>query len=107
MCALSLRDVKWLRCIFIIVKDHGIINSITKILYPYVAKLHDTTSAKVERGICNAIDVIFKKGNIVMLNEFFGHTTYRNARGAPTNSEFIAVIADFVRLRNGHRRLAP
>ena len=80
------------------VKDSEIINSVTKQLYPTVAKMHDTTSSRVERAIRHAIEVAWDRGDVDVLNSYFGYTIH-NGRGKPTNSEFIAMIADKLRLR--------
>ncbi len=80
------------------VKDSTIINSVTKQLYPTVAKMHDTTSSRVERAIRHAIEVAWDRGDVDILNSYFGYTIH-NSRGKPTNSEFIAMIADKIRLR--------
>ena len=80
------------------VKNPDIINSVTKILYPTVAKKHQTTASRVERAIRHAIEVAWDRGNVDVLNSYFGYTIDNN-RGKPTNSEFIAMIADKLRLR--------
>lgn len=74
------------------------INAITKLLYPAIAKKHGTTSSRVERAIRHAIEVAWDRGNIEVLNSYFGYTIHTN-RGKPTNSEFIAMISDKLRLR--------
>ena len=74
------------------------INSITKLLYPTVAKMHSTTSSRVERAIRHAIEVAWDRGDVNVLDSYFGYTI-NNGRGKPTNSEFIAMIADKLRLR--------
>ena len=79
------------------VDDSNIINSVTKILYPSVAKKYQTTSSRVERAIRHAIEVAWDRGDIETLNSYFGYTI-QNSRGKPTNSEFIAMIADNLRL---------
>ena len=84
--------------IMLAVKDSEIINSVTKQLYPTVAKMHDTTSSRVERAIRHAIEVAWDRGDVDVLNSYFGYTIH-NGRGKPTNSEFIAMIADKLRLR--------
>ncbi len=84
--------------IILAVKDPEIINSITKILYPTVAKMNNTTSSRVERAIRHAIEVAWDRGDVDVLNSYFGYTIH-NLRGKPTNSEFIAMIADKIRLR--------
>ena len=80
------------------VKNDDIINSVTKILYPTVAKKHNTTSSRVERAIRHAIEVAWDRGDIDVLNSYFGFTV-QNERGKPTNSEFIAMISDKLRLK--------
>ena len=80
------------------VNDSDIINSVTKQLYPCVAKKFSTTSSRVERAIRHAIEVAWDRGDIDVLNSYFGYTIH-NERGKPTNSEFIAMIADKLRLK--------
>lgn len=80
------------------VNNADIINSVTKQLYPTVAKKYQTTSSRVERAIRHAIEVAWDRGDIDVLNSYFGYTIH-NERGKPTNSEFIAMIADKLRLR--------
>lgn len=84
--------------IILSVKNSDIINSVTKVLYPTVAKNHSTTSSRVERAIRHAIEVAWDRGDIDVLNSYFGYTI-QNDRGKPTNSEFIAMISDKLRLR--------
>ena len=84
--------------IILSVKNSEIINSVTKLLYPTVAKNHGTTSSRVERAIRHAIEVAWDRGDIDVLNSYFGYTI-QNDRGKPTNSEFIAMISDKLRLR--------
>lgn len=83
----------------IIMAVHNIetINSITKVLYPAVAKNHQTTSSRVERAIRHAIEVAWDRGDVEVLNHFFGYTV-SNTKGKPTNGEFISMIADKIRL---------
>ena len=76
-----------------------LINSITKQLYPGVAKQYGTTSSRVERAIRHAIEVAWDRGDVDVINSFFGYTV-QSSRGKPTNSEFIALVADSLRLRN-------
>ena len=83
--------------IMLSVKDNDVINSITKILYPTIAKKYQTTSSRVERAIRHAIEVAWNRGNTDTLNGLFGYTI-SNGKGTPTNSEFIALIADKIRL---------
>lgn len=84
--------------ILLAVNDSDIINSVTKQLYPSVAKKFATTSSRVERAIRHAIEVAWDRGDIDVLNSYFGYTIH-NERGKPTNSEFIAMIADKLRLK--------
>lgn len=84
--------------IMLSVKNSEIINSVTKLLYPTVAKKHKTTSSRVERAIRHAIEVAWDRGDIDVLNSYFGYTI-QNDRGKPTNSEFIAMISDKLRLK--------
>lgn len=84
--------------IMLAVKDNDIINAVTKQLYPTVAKSHNTTSSRVERAIRHAIEVAWDRGDVDILNNYFGYTIH-NSRGKPTNSEFIAMISDKLRLR--------
>ena len=83
--------------IILSVKNSEIINSVTKLLYPTVAKNHGTTSSRVERAIRHAIEVAWNRGQIESMENIFGYTVNSN-RGKPTNSEFIAMIADKLRL---------
>ena len=80
------------------VKNTELINSVTKMLYPSVAQKHKTTSSRVERAIRHAIEVAWDRGDIDVLNAYFGYTV-QNDRGKPTNSEFIAMISDKIRLQ--------
>lgn len=84
--------------IILAVEDPSVINAITKQLYPTIAKMNDTTSSRVERAIRHAIEVAWDRGDVDVLTSFFGYTIH-NSRGKPTNSEFIAMIADRIRLR--------
>ena len=77
--------------------DRNLINHVTKELYPVVAKQNDTTPTRVERAIRHAIETAWDRGDVDVLNSFFGYTIH-NQRGKPTNSEFIAMITDKVRL---------
>lgn len=79
------------------VYDMELINSVTKLLYPTVAKHFSTTEQKVERAIRNAIEVSWTRGKIDALDELFGYSC-NNGKGRPTNSEYIARIADKIRL---------
>lgn len=84
--------------IILAVKDSEVINSITKILYPTIAKRYQTTSSRVERAIRHAIEVAWNRGNTDTLNDLFGYTI-NGGKGKPTNSEFIALISDKIRLQ--------
>jgi two-component system response regulator (stage 0 sporulation protein A) len=84
--------------IMLSVKDADVINSVTKVLYPTVAKKHSTTSSRVERAIRHAIEVAWDRGDLDVINSYFGYTV-QNSRGKPTNSEFIAMISDKLRLK--------
>ena len=81
------------------VKHPEVINAITKELYPAVAQHYDTTSSRVERVVRHAIEVAWDRGDVDVLNSYFGYTIH-NGRGKPTNSEFIAMISDRLRLKN-------
>lgn len=80
------------------IENPDIINAVTKQLYPGVAKKYETTSSRVERAIRHAIEVAWDRGDVDVLNSYFGYTIH-NDRGKPTNSEFIAMIADKLRLQ--------
>ena len=95
-----IKGYQYLRTAIIMsINDSEVINSVTKILYPTVAKKYNTTSSRVERAIRHAIEVAWDRGDLDVLNSFFGYTV-QNSRGKPTNSEFIAMIADNLRLKN-------
>lgn len=84
--------------ILLAVNDPDIINSVTKQLYPSVAKRFSTTSSRVERAIRHAIEVAWDRGDVDVLTSYFGYTIH-NTKGKPTNSEFIAMISDKLRLK--------
>ncbi|MCL1880864.1 MAG: sporulation transcription factor Spo0A [Oscillospiraceae bacterium] len=92
--------------ILLSVEDPDIMNHITKKLYPMVAKQYQTTPSRVERAIRHAIEIAFDRGNIDTLNSFFGYTI-QNAKGKPTNSEFIALIADklILKFKRNHKKM--
>ncbi|MBE6691909.1 MAG: sporulation transcription factor Spo0A [Ruminococcaceae bacterium] len=95
-----IKGYQYLRtAIIMTINNTDVINSVTKILYPTVAKQYNTTSSRVERAIRHAIEVAWDRGDLDVLNSFFGYTV-QNSRGKPTNSEFIAMIADNLRLKN-------
>ena len=83
--------------IIMAVRDMDVLNAITKILYPTVAKKYQTTSSRVERAIRHAIEVAWSRGKLDTLDELFGYTV-STGKGKPTNSEFIALIADTIQL---------
>jgi two-component system response regulator (stage 0 sporulation protein A) len=88
--------------IMMAVEDMDVLNAITKILYPTVAKKHHTTSSRVERAIRHAIEVAWSRGKVDVLDELFAYTV-SYGKGKPTNSEFIALIADTIRLERKKR----
>lgn len=95
-----IKGYQYLRtAIMMTIENSDLINSVTKILYPTVAKKYQTTSSRVERAIRHAIEVAWDRGDLDTLNAYFGYTI-QNERGKPTNSEFIAMIADNLRLKN-------
>ena len=88
--------------IIMAVEDMDVLNAITKVLYPTVAKKYQTTSSRVERAIRHAIEVAWSRGKLDTLDELFGYTV-STGKGKPTNSEFIALIADTIQLEYRHR----
>ncbi len=95
-----IKGYQYLRCaILMAIDDQEVINSVTKVLYPSVAKKFSTTTSRVERAIRHAIEVAWDRGDVDTLNSYFGYTI-QNSRGKPTNSEFIAMIADNLRLKS-------
>ena len=88
--------------IVIAVQDMEVINAVTKVLYPEVARRFSTTPSRVERAVRHAIEVAWDRGDLETLQRYFGYTV-SNTKGKPTNSEFIAMIADKIRLE-GKRR---
>ncbi len=94
-----IKGYQYLReAIILAVNNMDVINAITKVLYPSVAKRFNTTPSRVERAIRHAIEVAWDRGDIEVLQRFFGYTV-SNIKGKPTNSEFIAMIADYLSLR--------
>ncbi len=94
-----IKGYHYLRDSIIMSVEHPeIINAVTKQLYPSVAKKYETTSSRVERAIRHAIEVAWDRGDVDVLNSYFGYTIHIS-RGKPTNSEFIAMIADKLRLQ--------
>lgn len=94
-----IKGYKYLReAIMMSVNDSELMGSITKILYPTIAKKYQTTSSRVERAIRHAIEVAWNRGRMETLDDMFGYTI-NTGKGKPTNSEFIALIADKIRLK--------
>lgn len=94
-----IKGYQYLReAIIMSVNDMDMLNSITKILYPGIAKKFDTTPSRVERAIRHAIEVAWSRGKMDTIDEMFGYTI-NNGKGKPTNSEFIALITDRIRLQ--------
>ena len=94
-----IKGYQYLReAIIIATQDMDVINAITKVLYPQVAKTFQTTPSRVERAIRHAIEVAWDRGDLDTLQRFFGYTV-SNTKGKPTNSEFIALIADKLQLQ--------
>ena len=93
-----IKGYQYLRdAIILSVEDMEMLNSITKILYPTIAKKYQTTPSRVERAIRHAIEVAWSRGKMDTIDELFGYTV-STGKGKPTNSEFIALIADKIRL---------
>ena len=98
-----IKGYQYLReAIALVVNDMDTINAVTKVLYPAVAKKFGTTASRVERAIRHAIEVAWDRGDLDTLQKYFGFTV-SNAKGKPTNSEFIAMIADRISLEQGKR----
>ena len=93
-----IKGYQYLRdAIILAVNDMEMLNSITKVLYPTIAKKHQTTPSRVERAIRHAIEVAWSRGKMDTIDALFGYTV-STGKGKPTNSEFIALIADKIRL---------
>jgi len=93
-----IKGYQYLReAIIMAVMNQEIINAVTKSLYPLLAKKYETTPSRVERAIRHAIEVAWNRGEIAVHDKIFGYTVNSN-KGKPTNSEFIALIADKIRL---------
>ncbi len=94
-----IKGYQYLReAIMMSVEDNSMLSSITKILYPTIAKRYQTTPSRVERAIRHAIEVAWSRGKMETLDALFGYTV-NTGKGKPTNSEFIALIADRIRLK--------
>ena len=99
-----IKGYQYLReAIMIAVNDMDVINAVTKVLYPSVAKAFNTTPSRVERAIRHAIEVAWDRGDLETLQHYFGYTV-NSAKGKPTNSEFIALIADRLQLQMKRRQ---
>ena len=85
--------------ITMVVNDMELLSAVTKELYPSIAKKYNTTASRVERAIRHAIEVAWGRGQVEVINKLFGYTI-QGEKGKPTNSEFIAIIADRLRLKN-------
>ena len=95
-----IKGYQYLRdAIMMVIMEPEMLNSITKILYPTIAKRNQTTPSRVERAIRHAIEVAWSRGNMDIINSLFSYTV-STGKGKPTNSEFIALIADKIRLQN-------
>ena len=95
-----IKGYQYLRdAILMVIREPEMLNSITKILYPTIAKRNQTTPSRVERAIRHAIEVAWSRGNMDVINALFSYTV-STGKGKPTNSEFIALIADKIRLQN-------
>lgn len=95
-----LRGYQFLRsAVEMCVEDMELVGSVTKLLYPDLAKLYQTTDTKIERAIRNAIEVSWERGNCELFEELFGYSNSLDYT-RPTNSEYIAVVADYIRLKN-------
>lgn len=94
-----IKGYQYLReAIIMSVEDPEMLGSITKVLYPTIARKYQTTSSRVERAIRHAIEVAWNRGRMETLDAMFGYTI-NTGKGKPTNSEFIALIADKIRLQ--------
>lgn len=100
-----IKGYQYLRsAIIIAVGDMDILNSITKQLYPTIAEMYGTTASRVERAIRHAIEVAWSRGRVETINDLFGYTVSAG-KGKPTNSEFVALIADKIRLDSKMRNV--
>lgn len=94
-----IKGYQYLReAIMMSVEDPEMLGSITKVLYPTIARKYQTTSSRVERAIRHAIEVAWNRGKMETLDAMFGYTI-NTGKGKPTNSEFIALIADKIRMQ--------
>ena len=99
-----IKGYQYLRdAIMMSVEDMEMLNSITKVLYPTIAKKYQTTPSRVERAIRHAIEVAWSRGKMDTIDALFGYTI-NMGKGKPTNSEFVALIADKIRIQYKLRR---
>ena len=99
-----IKGYQYLReAILLAVDDMDVINAVTKVLYPEVARRFSTTPSRVARAIRHAIEVAWDRGDLETLQQYFGYTV-NSAKGKPTNSEFIAMIADRLQLQRKKKR---
>ncbi len=97
-----IRGYQFLRdAIMMVTDDQELIGCVTKQLYPSIGKKNNTTASRVERAIRHAIEIAWDRGDVELLNSYFGYTIH-NLRGKPTNSEFIAMLSDKMRLHKKH-----
>ncbi len=95
-----LKGYRYLRsAVMLAIKDMRVVGSVTKLLYPEIAKQYGTTDRKVERAIRNAIEISWERGNVNYFEELFGYSG-KDGCERPTNSEYIASIADQVQLKH-------
>jgi two-component system response regulator (stage 0 sporulation protein A) len=93
-----IKGYQYLRdAIMMIVNEIELLGAVTKVLYPMIADKYSTTPSRVERAIRHAIEVAWSRGNMDMINRIFGYTV-KLEKGKPTNSEFMAMIADKLRM---------
>ena len=96
-----LRGYQYLRsAVEMCTEDMELVGSVTKLLYPDLAKMYKTTDQKIERAIRNAIEVSWERGNSALFEQLFGYCN-SNEYSRPTNSEYIATVADYIRLKYG------
>ncbi len=94
----SIRGYRFLQqAILLALDDEEMLDAITKLLYPSIAKSNDTTPSRVERSMRHAIETAWERGDVSVLSELFGYTV-RASRGKPTNSEFIAIVTEHIKL---------
>ncbi|MCD8371354.1 MAG: sporulation transcription factor Spo0A [Clostridiales bacterium] len=98
-----IKGYQYLRdAIMFTVREKEMLSSVTKVLYPSIAEMHETTASRVERAIRHAIEVAWSRGRLETIHSIFGYTV-STGKGKPTNSEFIALISDRIRLEYKQR----